>query len=84
MKSLRAVAALASRMDMERRPQYEELLTKFGAQGKVKPPSREGITAVESFELGFLRDPMHSLEAAQEDKDEMVRRRQAVPQVSAQ
>ena len=78
MKSLRAVDALASRMDMERRPQYDEMLSKFGAQGKVKPPSREGIAAVESFELGFLRDPMHALVAAQNDKDEMVRRRQAV------
>ena len=65
-------------MDMERRPQYDEMLSKFGAQGKVKPPSREGIAAVESFELGFLRDPMHALVAAQNDKDEMVRRRQAV------
>ena len=54
MKALRSVDLLASRMDMERRPQYEELLTRFGAQGKVKPPSREGIAAVESFELGFL------------------------------
>ncbi len=57
-------------MDMHLRPTYDEMLTKFGAQGKIRAPDREGITAVESFELGFLRDPMNSLAEAQKDKDE--------------
>ena len=67
-------------MDMELRPQFDELLSKFGAQGQVKPPSREGLQAVESFELGFLRDPVTSLDAMQEAKEGSIQRRQAAKQ----
>lgn len=75
--SLKAVDRFANRVDMERRPLYDEVLSKMGAQGKVKPPSREGVEAVESFELGFLRDNMAGLDAMQESKEEVTRRRLA-------
>ena len=57
MKALQSADALASRMNMERRPMYDEILVKMGNMGKIKAPDREGKTAVESFELGFCETP---------------------------
>ena len=59
-KGLQAVDHFAARMGMERRLEYDEVLK--GLASPDKWPSvgehvnRDGITAVESFERGYLRE----------------------------